>query len=34
MPRELGELCGGHRAHAVAAVDEYQPFVAGDSVAA
>ena len=34
MPGELRELRGRHRAHAVAAVDEHEPLVAGDAVPA
>jgi hypothetical protein len=34
MTCELGELRGGHRPHAVAAVDEHEPFLTGDAVTA
>ncbi len=34
MPCELGELRCRHRAHAVAAIDEHEPLVTRDAVAA
>ena len=34
MPGKLGHLRGGHRADAVAAVVEHEPFLSGDAVTA